>query len=559
VWSRWIDSSIPDGLSPEQRVRHRYFVNAMSLVVIVSFVAWFTFLASGSVTQALAGSPVPTFTTIALIWYRRTKKVAWPLRLAMIAGTVSLSASALAQTPAQPTNIAFLSVLPLLAMLLLGHDEARRWAIGILCIGLMLYGAAANGYTLPFRDPSPGTSEGMTFIFLILVVWSFSRAYGQLTSLALTEIEQASRSKNAFLANISHEIRTPMNGVLGLTDALLTERMTPEQHASLRLIQRSGQQLVTLINDLLDATKAEAGKLSVEPHDFDLWRLLGDVRGLFEPLAQKKGVRFAVDYEHSLPRFVHQDSVRLRQVLTNLISNGLKFTDKGHVTLEAVALDGDRIRFSVEDTGIGISKPVAEKLFKPFQQAETSASRRHGGTGLGLALSQQLATLMGGRIELESEPGRGSRFFFTLPCGSASSLQPEFTPLPSVPIFRDEAVLIVDDNLINLTVASKLVEKAGFRPLKASSGVAALEVLAQEPVSLVLMDCHMPELDGFETTRRIRRLAGPVADVPVVALTASTLADELAACRSSGMNEVLIKPVSLEQLKSLLTRLLQLA
>ncbi|MBL9038978.1 MAG: response regulator, partial [Archangium sp.] len=357
--------------------------------------------------------------------------------------------------------------------------------------------------------------------------------------------------------NISHEIRTPMNGVLGLTEVLLTEPMEPEHTASLELIHRSGQQMVTLLNDLLDATKAQAGKLTIERHDFDLWQLLIDVRGLFGPIAHQKGVHFTLDHPPSLPRYVNQDSARLRQVLSNLISNALKFTTHGGVVLRATPVAPTHIHFEVEDTGLGISAELASRLFKPFEQAEGTANRRQGGTGLGLALSQQLVTLMGGHIDVASTPGRGARFFFSLACGEATASTAD---LPREAIHRserDEVVLIVDDNPVNLLVASKLVEKAGFRARPVASGAEALRLLVTEAVSLVLMDCHMPELDGFETTRKIRMLGSASATVPVVALTASTLPDELAACLSSGMNEVLTKPVSLEALASVLDRLMR--
>jgi CheY-like chemotaxis protein/anti-sigma regulatory factor (Ser/Thr protein kinase) len=246
------------------------------------------------------------------------------------------------------------------------------------------------------------------------------------------------------------------------------------------------------------------------------------------------------------------DAVRLAQVLTNLVNNAIKFTDAGEVRLSVTAAPS-ALRFEVSDTGIGIEPQSLRRLFKPFEQVDGSSTRRHGGTGLGLAISSQLVELMGGELKVESKPGSGSTFSFTIPAPSAQ-LAPEKSRAPTVVSSRRE-VLVVDDNPINLRVAASLIEKAGFVAKTATSGAQALALMGSGvDVALVLMDCHMPEMDGFEATKRI--LALPQTAVPIVALTASATPDDVAACRSAGMTEVLAKPIQLETLREVLGRLL---
>ncbi|MDX2014202.1 MAG: ATP-binding protein, partial [Myxococcaceae bacterium] len=374
---------------------------------------------------------------------------------------------------------------------------------------------------------------------------------------AYQQLQEAHRAKSTFLATISHEIRTPMNGVLGLTEAMLTEPMPQTQRENLLVVQRSGKLLVSLINDLLDVTKAEAGKLSIDVHDFDVQRVLDDVKALFEPAANKKGLALRFVVGDDVVTGLRGDSMRLGQVLNNLVSNAVKFTDSGEVLVRVTAAALHTLTFEVRDSGPGIDPALLPRLFTAFEQGDGSTTRRFGGTGLGLALAQQLVTLMGGTITVDSSPGHGARFCFTLTFEPGRAA-PRRIATPSVeapaqPTGR--AVLVVDDNPINLAVAAQLVEKAGFSAHKASSGVEALEAVQSRAFDLVLMDCHMPEMDGFTATERIRAMGSGVSHVPIVALTASTLPEDLEACRRSGMNEVLTKPVSLATLSSVLERL----
>jgi hypothetical protein len=390
------------------------------------------------------------------------------------------------------------------------------------------------------------------FVISSLVGWRAESARLR----GLKEVERVSALKSAFLANVSHEIRTPMNGVLGMTTVLLGGPISTEQREQLSLVQRSGESMLSLLNTLLDMSKIEAGKLELAPEDFSLHDLLCDLRKLFEPVADARHLAFSVLAAEGSPDFIRADALRLRQVLTNLVNNAIKFTQEGEVRVLVTPTGRERsLRFSVTDTGIGIPAEVIPRLMVPFAQADASTSRRFGGTGLGLALSRELVGLMGGALEVTSTVGRGSQFSFIL------QFEPETGRLPPPCEAQAEQprpetlVLVVDDNPINLQVARSLVERAGYSSRTAVNGREALAALERERFALVLMDCHMPVMDGFETTKLIRSMSGPVSCTPVVALTASALPEDLALCVVAGMNECLTKPVNYPALVSALRRL----
>jgi signal transduction histidine kinase/CheY-like chemotaxis protein len=554
------DACMPAGLSPAEQVRARFFVSihltAVPFLLCSVVLYGFTHVWGQVVLCLLMASA----STAALLWFKRTGALRGPTWLSLIAASLSFSLATLAQTPPDVTNVCFLSVVPLLAALSLTRREAIAWVFLVIGLGLAVLHAAKEGYVLPHPDPDPFTTSGLNYVLMVLVLWAFVGAYEDVNKTAFQQLREADRAKSTFLATISHEIRTPMNGVLGLTEAMLAEPMSPSQRENLLVVQRSGKLLVSLINDLLDVTKAEAGKLSIDAHDFDVARVLDDVKALFEPGANKKGLALRFVLGDDVVTAVRGDSMRLGQVLNNLVSNAVKFTESGEVLVRVTSPTLHTLTFEVRDSGPGIEPSLLARLFTPFEQGDGSTTRRFGGTGLGLALAQQLVTLMGGTITVDSMAGHGARFTFTLTFEPARRAPPASTP-PSGPHAKDTGrlVLVVDDNPINLAVAAQLVEKAGFRAHKAASGVEALEAIAAHDFVLVLMDCHMPEMDGFTATERIRSMPPPVAQVPVVALTASTLPEDLEACRRSGMNEVLTKPVSLATLASVLDRLTQRA
>jgi len=374
--------------------------------------------------------------------------------------------------------------------------------------------------------------------------------------------ESAARAKSEFLATMSHEVRTPMNGVLGIAELLLDSQLSVDQRDYVETILRSGQALLEILNDILDLSKIEAGKLDLESIAFDPVQALNDVIALSGPRASAKGLVLGADVAPDVPRDVIGDPGRLRQVLSNLIGNSLKFTDAGEVRAETrvVSVEGDDVvlGFTITDTGIGMTPEQQTKLFRPFTQADTSTTRRFGGTGLGLAICLRLVDMMGGKFEVRSEPGQGSSFSFTLRCkrAAAGSSRAELDDSQMQRRFSGR-VLVVEDNVVNRKVARATLKGFGLEVLEAENGSLALEVLAREAVDLVFMDMHMPVMDGVEATLRIR-IAEAEGELPgrrpIVAMTANVLKDAVDTCMEAGMDGFLPKPFARRQMIEVLTR-----
>jgi len=373
--------------------------------------------------------------------------------------------------------------------------------------------------------------------------------------------EAASRAKSQFLANMSHEIRTPMNGIVGMAELLASSRLDDRQRRYIEALHRSADSLIDIINDVLDLSKIEAGRLELAAVDFDLRASVAEVIELMRVRAEEKGLALELTFEDTVPRQVRADPIRLRQVVTNLVGNAIKFSERGSVCVSVAQeprADALALRFEVADTGIGLTPEQCGRIFEAFTQADASHARKYGGTGLGLAISRELVELMGGRIGVTSAPGRGSKFWFTAMVERAAGSDAATTPEPLAPLSGH--VLLVEDNELNLVVARGMLEAVGLTVSVAMDGREAVQAVSRHRYDLVLMDCQMPELDGFAATQQIREresAAGASARATIIALTANAVAGDRERCIASGMDDYLAKPLRMADLHGMLRRWLE--
>ncbi len=543
LFERWV----PEGLTEDERARTLVFFSVSLAALGFSLASVALAWASGLRWAFGLNAVNAGLSLLALLVGRGVRRRVFAVHGLLLAFAASIVVGSLAPSPFDFSTLMFLLLLPLAAATVLGAKATWVWVFVCALAGLVGVFAGSLGVTLGEVDPTPALTQGMNLLFVlcgcvtvVLVFWREKEA-------TLVRMREAEAGQRRFFANVGHDLRTPMNGVLGLADALIDEPLSDRQREMVEAIRSSGSVLVGLLNDLLDLSKADAGRMELHPTPLVLEALAQELRGLWSPTAQRKGLELSVSVDSALPVAVAVDGVRLRQVANNLIANALKFTDAGRVQVR-FGRAGELLEIVVADTGPGISAEAQAKLFQPFSHADDERTQANQGAGLGLAVSAVLCATMGGHLTLQSERGQGSTFRAVLPLVSAAV--PTQRPcLKDADTPTGLRVLVVDDNAVNRLVARRLFEARGCQVSEAPSGEAALSLVRPAGFDMVLMDLSMPGKDGFETTKALRAAGYQGL---VVGLSATVADDARRACVSAGMNGSLPKPLRADAVRQLL-------
>jgi signal transduction histidine kinase/ActR/RegA family two-component response regulator len=544
----------------EQR-RLRKFVALVLVIFAASLPSAVLQVLQGGLLSALHTTVVMVDAIVALWLVRRGLSLAVVSSGFLLVGQMVTAVMAVRAGQDGLVGLFWMSTVPLFAMAIGGKRAGSVALVGTVVIIALSLVAIGQVWLEPALMPELQLGlKGLSLVGACVTLFFLVRAYELETERSIAALEAqnvalaqaraeadaASRAKSEFLALISHEIRTPLNGVTGMATALRDERDPARVQEGLRIVQQSADALHAVINDVLDWSKVEAGRLELERVVFSPREQLALVVDLMQSLAAERRTDLELSISHEVPPWLWGDPTRFRQVAMNLVSNAVKFTEQGQIRCR-LGTAGAQLELSVQDTGIGMDNAAKARLFQPFTQADASTTRRFGGTGLGLAICQRLVTAMGGTITVDSAKGQGSTFRVRVPLEAATPRQE--SPAPARAARAGLRVLLVEDNAINQLVARRLLEGLGHHVTLAADGQQAIEACARSAFDLVLMDCHMPVLDGFEATRALRARG---FSAPIIALTAAATPEDAARCLASGMDKVLTKPLRLERLVAVL-------
>lgn len=574
--SRSIDSLIPEELRcPDTDVRRRARLVVAFTLALVIWAPIFSvvYYALNLPTFALAVLIAGALGIINLGLMRLTRSIAWSGNAMTLILYGILTYLCVRSDGINSPAVSWFVAVPVISTMMLGYRNGLVWLAVTLASVVLLFVEAGSRWAVVVELTARQWAiwEFFAALGIVIVIFSLSLIYERLTNSALATLWAANRAKSEFLANMSHEIRTPLTAILGYTDLLADNQETPPEEGvaeNVATIKRAGEHLLAVVNDILDISKIEAGKLKLDEVQCDLPALLSDVDSLLRPKAESKNLSWVVRLVTPVPRLVRTDPTRLRQILLNLAGNAVKFTHQGQVEISVAVVGKDsvtKLYIYVQDTGVGMSADEAVRIFTPFTQADASVTRRFGGSGLGLAICRRLAVLMGGSINLErTAPGAGSLFRLVLPLNAVSGTQttaaldsgtkPVLTAALPVAAKLRGRVLLAEDGLDNQLLIASYMRKAGIELDIAPNGRVALDMLDaaaecstadRAGYDLLITDMQMPEIDGYTLARTIRQRGDLI---PIIALTAHAMADDRAKCIEAGCDDYIPKPINKAEL-----------
>jgi signal transduction histidine kinase/CheY-like chemotaxis protein len=572
LWARvlvHVDRVLPQSAmaGPDHLLAGRVFVVTAAVACIGSIAFSVAQMLSGVFTVAFAHGFTALFELTLFAIMRRTNSVRGVGHALVVVTMLQIAFVSVLLGGVTITALMFIGVVPLIALIVISARAAWGWlAVGLALVGLLLV-LEYVGVTFPPRPPQARLVDGLSITILSVVTLAFASTFIGLSrrtldalrranhelSLAKARAEAASTAKDRFVATVSHELRTPLSGAIGFARLLVDADLPMSAHENARLALSSSETLLRLVDDILDYAKLGAGQLKLEPVPIDLPALVSEV-GRVCSMSFPNGAALHVHVDVQEP-LVKGDALRVKQVLMNLVGNALKFAPEGTVQLRVSTDDDGRTRFTIEDTGIGISEETLARLFQPFSQGDSSSTRGYGGTGLGLSISRQLVELMGGTIDVQSRVGQGSTFSFVLPLPLTSERPQARNPHDDAGIGARLRALIIDDDGTNRLLTREYLERMGFHTRAVESGKAGLRVFTEEPWDMVFLDCQMPGMDGYDTARRMRAAQSADTRPFIIALTASALPEERARCLAAGMDDLLTKPFTPSDVASSIARL----